>query len=523
MNITSFLRHWKLTENPFRDEEALHDAVFARLASGGTFHPDFEKILGDLEAPATSIVFGEKGSGKTAIRMQLTDRIKRHNAASATTKIFLIPYDELNPVLDRFAERMGLAPGGDGAEAVKKLKKFSLVDHMDAMLHMAVVSIVDAALEAPSRFDTPTTVQEGDVRALRRAAAETRRDLCVLASIYDSGPMARERAKSLRRRLRVGIGRKRFIWRSLALLGWTPAAGVLFAYTQLGSDDGQRLWIYGFAAALTAWIVVLGKVLGWDKLAERRLAGRVARELRVTPRGADALADAFGQVPRETLDASTLPLTRHEETRYALFTRLHRVLASMNFHASVVLIDRVDEPALIGGDGERMRAVVWPLMNNKFLQMPHLAVKALLPIELRHELFRESASFFQGARLDKQNLVERLNWTGAMLYDLCNARLNACRSLAENGGSPPEDTGNPPLSLASLFAEDVSRQDVVDALDQMHQPRDAFKLMYQCIAEHCSNVTEEQASWRVPRLTLDAVRRQQADRVQMFYRGIRPA
>jgi hypothetical protein len=488
-------------------------------------HPDFEKILGDLEAPATSIVFGEKGSGKTAIRMQLTDRIKRHNASSATKKVFLVPYDELNPVLDRFAERTGLDPTDDEKDQLKRLRKFSLVDHMDAMLHAAVVSIVDAVSETPARLDAPTTVEEGDVRSLRRAPLSTRRDLCLLAAIYDSGPMARERTKTLRSKLRVGIGRKRLIWRAFAILGWLPAAAVLLAYWQYGAEDTQRLWIYGFIVAMAFWLVILGKVLGWDRFRERRLAGRVDAQMKVTPRGADAIAQAFGQLPRELLDEQNVPLTRHEETRYALFGRLRRVLAAMNYHASIVLIDRVDEPALIGGDGDRMRAVIWPLMNNKFLQMPGVAVKALLPIELRHELFRESASFFQGARLDKQNLIERLNWTGAMLYDLCNARLNACVERQDNARNDGREDGaaSQPLSLASLFAEDVSRQDVVDALDQMHQPRDAFKLMYQCISEHCSNVTEEQASWRIPRLTLDAVRRAQSDRVQMFYRGIRPA
>jgi hypothetical protein len=45
-------------------------------------HSDFDKILGDLSRPSTSIVFGEKGSGKTAIRLQIADRVARHNAWS---------------------------------------------------------------------------------------------------------------------------------------------------------------------------------------------------------------------------------------------------------------------------------------------------------------------------------------------------------------------------------------------------------------------------------------------------------
>ncbi|HBS29735.1 MAG TPA: hypothetical protein DEB06_09870, partial [Phycisphaerales bacterium] len=83
--------------------------------------------------------------------------------------------------------------------------------------------------------------------------------------------------------------------------------------------------------------------------------------------------------------------------------------------------------------------------------------------------------------------------------------------------------GGAPLALTDLFEDDVTRQDLVDALDQMHQPRDAFKMLYQCILEHCSNVTEEQQKWKIPRLVLETVRKQQSERVQQFFKGVRPA
>ena len=79
------------------------------------------------------------------------------------------------------------------------------------------------------------------------------------------------------------------------------------------------------------------------------------------------------------------------------------------------------------------------------------------------------------------------------------------------------------MTLLDLFAEDVTRQDVVDALDQMHQPRDAFKLVYHCIAEHCALMTGAEGPWRIPRHVLEMVKKQQVDRVQQLYRGIRPA
>jgi len=167
---------------------------------------------------------------------------------------------------------------------------------------------------------------------------------------------------------------------------------------------------------------------------------------------------------------------------------------------------------LVNGDAIRMRAVIWPMLNNKFLQQSSIGFKLLLPLELRYELLRETSAFFQEARLDKQSLVERLAWTGPMLYDLCSDRLNACRA-----------PGTEPMGLLDFFDESVTRQDVIDALDQMHQPRDAFKLVYHCIQEHCAGVPEGDSAWRIPRHVLDTIRKQQAERVQAFYRGVRPA
>jgi hypothetical protein len=57
----------------------------------------------------------------------------------------------------------------------------------------------------------------------------------------------------------------------------------------------------------------------------------------------------------------------------------------------------------------------------------------------------------------------------------------------------------------------------------MRQPRDAFKLVYQVIQDHCSASTEEDERWQIPKLTLDQARRMQAERVEELHRGLRPA
>jgi hypothetical protein len=175
-------------------------------------------------------------------------------------------------------------------------------------------------------------------------------------------------------------------------------------------------------------------------------------------------------------------------------------------------MDRVDEPTLVNGDQELMREVVWPLLNNKFLQQPGLAIKLMLPIELRYALQAESREFFQAARLDKQNMIERLQWTGATLYDLCNRRIVASM-----------DDGNEPVSLRDLFEDDTSREDLLAALDQMRQPRDAFKLVYQIVQAHCASVTEEEETWRIPRHVVDDVLGRQKERLDALRSGLAPA
>ena len=79
------------------------------------------------------------------------------------------------------------------------------------------------------------------------------------------------------------------------------------------------------------------------------------------------------------------------------------------------------------------------------------------------------------------------------------------------------------IALTDLFAPDVSLQILVDALDQMHQPRDAFKFLYDVIQEHCRLAPGDDASFKIARLTCDAVRRTQSQRVQELHRGLAPA
>jgi hypothetical protein len=458
-------------------------------------------------------VFGEKGSGKTAIRLQIADHIARHNAQYPQARLLLVPYDDLNAMLDRYHRRVG------GKSASEAFQKFRLVDHLDAILATVVPRLADRVLERPSEARAQATPRDTMLdlgpearKVARRLDLPARQDLIVLQVVYDRPEAADARTTRLRRLLRLTLPTSFVVWSFLAWVGWIPAAALFYMAGLKLTAGNITLQTYVFAGLLALWLLVLGKRFAWDNLALVGLARRVRRQIRVQNRSEASYIRSFRQLDPGLRDGNHLPLSDSDEARYAALDRLKKILGAFGYSGLLIVVDRVDEPTLISGDADRMRAVIWPLFNNKFLQQERVGVKLLLPIELRHALFKESSAFFQEARLDKQNLVERLTWTGAMLYDLCDARLRACLA--------PEA---PPISLLDLFAEDVTAKDLIDALDQMHQPRDAFKFLYACLTEHCSAVTAEQNQWKVARLTLESVKKQQADRVQQFYRGIRPA
>lgn len=563
MNVQSFFRHWKIRENPFMAEEARQDDVFGRLQSESR-HPDVPKIVGDPARPSSAVVFGEKGSGKTAIRLQVEAAIHEYNERNPDRRSLIIAYDELNPVLDRFARRV------KGKTPLETLRKLKLVDHIDGLLSVAVPDLVDSALGRVSEGHAELGADAGET--FRRLDPSVRRDWVILQALYDRPDQAVERGHALRKRLRYRGHSSYGLWKWTTVVLWVvlallalafiifgpsveepmPATAIAdpgsMAILAAGADDtgmyfanapGAGEPVVFLAAAPGAageaagagelarvprwvWLLCIAAVLVLTLLASFRFAvdyfrrsrqaHAVSDQLRVLDRSPDSFRASLDTLPWKDLAAAGMPIDALDDPRYAMLDRLRQAVRPFGFTNLIVLIDRIDEPTLVNGEGDRMKAVIWPLLNNKFLQQSHISLKLMLPVELRHELYRQSSDFFQEARLDKQNMIDRLQWSGAMLYDLCNTRLHACLE-------PDAER----ISVTDLFTEDVNRQDVVDALDQMRQPRDAFKMMYQLIAEHCASATEEEQRWKIPKLTLDSVRRQQAERLEGLYRGLRPA
>ncbi len=533
MNIDTFLAHYRIGENPFGAEEARHDPVFDRLIQQDLTHPDFAKILGQIDRPGTSVVFGEKGSGKTAIRLMVANQIARHNQQHRDRRVLVVPYDELNPVLDNLRRA-----GRQDVETV--LDGLRLEDHQDAILSVAVTRLTDALLNEQPGEDEPAWTNKELKSRLKQIPRQSRVDLAVLAALYDQPQTgsALSRWRRLRRKLKLGWAEPiPWLWVG-ASLATIASAGFGFTLGWMRGADDQPVWLLPTLGVCLAGMVILW--LGWLGCTWRRwsLCRRVNAQMPAVDRPASQLSQMFEDLGWSDLAGQPLPTARGadpsaSDSRYQLTRRLIEVLGALGYVGMVVLVDRVDEPTLIHGRADRMRALVWPMLDNKFLQQQGVGVKLLLPIELRHQVHRESPRFFEEARLDKQNLVDRLTWSGPTLYDLCTSRLRACQRDDSAQGEPGQDHRDPasdhqpgpgkPIQLMDLFQPDVSRDAVIDALDQMQQPRDAFKFLYGLIQEHCRLSPEEEPSYRIARITLDNVRRAQAQRVQDLHRGLSPA
>ena len=111
MKIQQFLEHHGIASNPFADEDAQTDQVFKGYCIRSSYHPAWDKIYGDPSEPATSVVFGEKGSGKTALRLQIAQHLTDYNADHPERQVFVVQYDDFNPFWTTFAI---VSPGGAG-------------------------------------------------------------------------------------------------------------------------------------------------------------------------------------------------------------------------------------------------------------------------------------------------------------------------------------------------------------------------------------------------------------------------
>src|SRR5688572_15127750 len=440
MNVQQFLDHHGIKRNPFAEEDAQTDPVFKEHCIDSTYHPTWDKVYGDPAEPASAIVFGEKGSGKTAMRLQLAKQLARYNQQHRGRGIFVIHYEDFNPFLDRFRDRLG----GRNRRPDRVLAQWKLWDHMDSILAIAVTGIVDRLLDVRQ----PSGAIESDVdpTSADKLDKHQARDLLLLAACYDQSTAEtfKGRWHRLRRRLKYQT------WQShLPLIaGWLWLAAWLILFIALWANGKANLiwplWLFSIVPLLGfgPWL--------WKAWKNFWLARGILSRMRVGIHETNPLRQVLMNFSPAELSGQPLPNKDSTDDRYELLLKLQGLLKSLGHTGIVILVDRVDEPHLINGSAELMKALLWPMLDNKFLKHPGLGLKMLLPIELTRFIEREERDFYQRARLDKQNMIPSFEWSGEALFDVATARVRAC---AAPGQQP---------ALTDLFDPSVSQSRLIE-------------------------------------------------------------
>ncbi|MBN1851986.1 MAG: hypothetical protein JW829_04650 [Pirellulales bacterium] len=480
MKIQNFLKHHGIRTNPFADEDAQTDPVFKDYCIDETRHPAWDKVYGNPAEPATSIVFGEKGSGKTALRLQIVRKLAEYNRAHAGDRVYIIDYDDFNRFLDRFASK--LSPRKQ-QNPTKVLAEWKLWDHMDAILSLGVTSLIDRILEVklPSG-PAGNLVGQAECKLLDSYQV---RDLLILAACYDqsSEETFQSRWHRLRRKLKFRTWKR--LWdRAVGLIVMIAVAAVIW---RTGHWNWLGTW-WPYAIVAAGWIPWLVRVWKWFWAARA-----IVKNVRVGTHEINSLRRVLMHFSANQINGQSLPNQRRTDDRYELLMKLQGVLKTLGYGGIIVLVDRVDEPHLINGKTEPMKVLVWSLLDNKFLKHTGLGIKLLLPIELADFLEKEDRDFYQRARLDKQNMVPSLEWTGEALYDVATARLRACSA---NGKE---------IVLRQLFDESVSDERLVHAFRDLRVPRHLFKFMYRLLVAHGNAHRDDDPVWTISGETFESV------------------
>ena len=493
MNIQSFLEHHGIVRHPFAEEDAQTDQVFKEHCIANAYHPVWDKVYGDPKDPSTAIVFGPKGSGKTAMRLQIRRHLKKFNQENPSSRVFTIAYDDFNPFLDHFSERMSRRVR---RKPDRVLKEWKLWDHMDSILCLGVTQLVDQILKGET-VESP--IDQQTLSRLDRTAA---RDLLLLASCYDQSSDGAfvERWNTLRRRLGFGNLAAHVSRWFAAIWCVLVAAGFLYlmffggtepaAQTEEAAAATKSVWDY-------LWLAPVLMLIGSGPYLLRLLktwwaAFQIRRRMRVGRRELGTIRKVLHAIPTKELASQPLPRYERTDDRYELLNKFQSVIDRLGYSGTIVLMDRIDEPHLTGGKSELMRLFVWPLLDNKLLKHPGVGFKLMLPQTLHRDTERESRDFHERARLDKQNVIPSFQWTGESLYDLARARMIAC-SQAGSAAEPKD-----------LFA-DLEYGQIISAFQSMRVPRHLFQFLYRVLVEHCNRYTDSDPEFKIQADTFKTV------------------
>jgi len=299
----------RITGNPFSEEDAQTDTVFKRRCLRTIHHPAWDKFFGNPTDPSTALVFGEKGSGKTALRLQAVSELERYNLEHPGERVFVISYDDFNPYLDHFRAAVR------ARDAAQALARWRLQDHMDAILAQGVTHLIDL-----------TSSEKVDLSAL---SLDQRRDLLLLAALYDqsTGEPIERRWDRLRRR--SGF---RPLWSRRDLqIGFGTSLIVVLLLLVFPNLRSLRILPWFLLPIVLGWVY-----WGWRLARAEWFARDIRRGLRVLSRDPSALRWELLWFQPSELGGQPLPtaLKTGGEERYELLRKFQGLLTALGYAGS---------------------------------------------------------------------------------------------------------------------------------------------------------------------------------------------
>ncbi|MBR6436521.1 MAG: hypothetical protein IKS45_08445, partial [Thermoguttaceae bacterium] len=329
MKLSDFLKHHGIISNPFAEEDAQSDIVFQNGCLETARHPAWDKIFGDPELPSTSIVFGEKGSGKTALKIQMNRQYGKFNQDNSGKRDFVIQYDDFNPFLDAFQERFSKF----WRKPATLLKAWKLWDHIDAILTLGVTKLTDQALQV--RDANGNVDPELNLKALDD---NQKRDFLLLAALYDQSPSGGQYGRWTKLRKKLGVY-------NLAAWKWFSVAAawlLLFLLCAIGLwrmevlKSSHILSVYFWLALFIGFIPWIWRfvTLHWE-------ARKLWKNLRVRNFDKAPMRQILMDTPTSQLTGQPLPTRAQSDDRYALLEKFSNLTKVLGYKSVVVLVDRV--------------------------------------------------------------------------------------------------------------------------------------------------------------------------------------
>jgi hypothetical protein len=459
MRIEDFLTRHGLTINPFANaEEAQGDQVLLDLLQSRQFHyghPQWPKFLGDPPGNQTSVVFGFKGSGKTAMRLSLGAAIEDYNKQRSEGRVLVVNYDEFNAYLSswkahidrallrhrRFRDRVLGRP----VPAASQAQHWRLAHHIDAIL-------AEIARKLPE-------ILAGSNTSVRRWPNRLKYDVLFLAAVYLPG-RSNDYVQALRR-----------LYATLFGAGGNLRNDLVYVLATTFTLGGYMAYRFGHAQGLAKRFANRVQILDRD-VSDRRWAFQLL---------------PLGYLKNQPLTEDVLDAT-DESSRYEMLEKAVNIVHQAGYARIVVVIDKVDEPSMVHGDYDRMSDFIRPLWNNKLMQTSGIQFKMLLPAQLYKTIRKGDSNLLNAARLDKANLIHPLTWSGEQLYEILSERAAVCR----------QDRDGLEFNLRSLFDADISRDEIVAALGKTRIPRYGAKFMNRTIAEACQTILAQDIGDKIP-------------------------